>query len=171
MLLIIVLRTQFPGKLHPSASNIPNETYAYSFRGQVVDSEENEIDLKATFDPEIFFNIILPPIIFYAGYSLKKVSSFFFCYRVTFVEASALFLRFRIMWRYFFYLFIEIFLQKFGSHFDVCYCGYNHFGSVDRLIDVCGCEISAREFEFHIFGYSVFWCINIANGKLMANDS
>lgn len=30
------------------------------------------MDLKATFDPEIFFNIILPPIIFHAGYSLKR---------------------------------------------------------------------------------------------------
>ncbi|TDG45967.1 hypothetical protein AWZ03_007687 [Drosophila navojoa] len=48
------------------------KTYAYVFRGQVYDIEENEIDLKATFDPEVFFNIILPPIIFYAGYSLKK---------------------------------------------------------------------------------------------------
>ncbi|KMY88587.1 sodium/hydrogen exchanger 6 isoform X4 [Drosophila simulans] len=47
-------------------------TYAYVFRGQVHDVDENEIDLKATFDPEVFFNIILPPIIFYAGYSLKK---------------------------------------------------------------------------------------------------
>jgi len=29
--------------------------------------------LKATFDPEIFFNIILPPIIFNAGYQMKRV--------------------------------------------------------------------------------------------------
>lgn len=40
-----------------------------------MDVENNEIDLKATFDPEIFFNIILPPIIFHAGYSLKRVST------------------------------------------------------------------------------------------------
>lgn len=56
-------------------SNVPNETYAYTFRGQVVDRNQNEIDLKAIFDPEIFFDIILPPIIFYAGYSLKRVCS------------------------------------------------------------------------------------------------
>lgn len=64
---------QFPGKL-PISSSVPNETYAYTFRGQVVKLEENGIDLKAIFDPEIFFNIILPPIIFYAGYSLKRVN-------------------------------------------------------------------------------------------------
>ena len=29
--------------------------------------------LQATFDPEIFFNIILPPIIFNAGYQMKRV--------------------------------------------------------------------------------------------------
>ncbi|XP_037049835.1 sodium/hydrogen exchanger 6 isoform X3 [Bradysia coprophila] len=64
---------KFPGKLQPDHQNkIPNETYAYTFRGQVVQLEDNEMDLKATFDPEIFFNIILPPIIFYAGYSLKR---------------------------------------------------------------------------------------------------
>lgn len=64
----------FPGKL-PNDGTTPiraNKTYSYSFRGEVAKLEENEIDLKATFDPEIFFNIILPPIIFHAGYSLKR---------------------------------------------------------------------------------------------------
>jgi len=52
--------------------NSRNKTYQYTFRS-AVDAQDNEIDLKATFDPEIFFNIILPPIIFHAGYSLKRV--------------------------------------------------------------------------------------------------
>lgn len=64
-----VLLLRYPGNLnHSSATH--NQTYSYTFRGQV--GNVNEIDLKATFDPEIFFNIILPPIIFYAGYSLKR---------------------------------------------------------------------------------------------------
>uniref|UniRef100_A0A182T4Q6 Cation/H+ exchanger transmembrane domain-containing protein n=1 Tax=Anopheles maculatus TaxID=74869 RepID=A0A182T4Q6_9DIPT len=65
---------KFPGNL-PHGSDQPvkaNKTYTYSFRGEIGNVEENEIDLKATFDPEIFFNIILPPIIFHAGYSLKR---------------------------------------------------------------------------------------------------
>lgn len=55
---------------------MPDQKYAYTFRGQIVSMEENGIDLKAIFDPEIFFNIILPPIIFYAGYSLKRVNQY-----------------------------------------------------------------------------------------------
>lgn len=57
-----------------------NRTYVYVFRGQLADpvrgQSYRDISQKATFDPEIFFNIILPPIIFNAGYSLKK--RFFF---------------------------------------------------------------------------------------------
>lgn len=57
-----------------------NRTYVYVFRGQLADpvrgQSDRDISQKATFDPEIFFNIILPPIIFNAGYSLKK--RFFF---------------------------------------------------------------------------------------------
>ncbi len=57
-----------------------NRTYAYVFRGELInkndDTENKKISEKATFDPEIFFNIILPPIIFNAGYSLKR--RFFF---------------------------------------------------------------------------------------------
>jgi hypothetical protein len=66
---------KFPGTLNDSAATTQNHTYAYTFRGQLA-GNINEIDLKATFDPEIFFNIILPPIIFYAGYSLKRVNLF-----------------------------------------------------------------------------------------------
>ncbi|XP_040570146.1 sodium/hydrogen exchanger 7 [Lepeophtheirus salmonis] len=50
------------------------KTIAYSYKGEF--SHSSEIDQKTTFDPEIFFNILLPPIIFHAGYSMKK--QFFF---------------------------------------------------------------------------------------------
>ena len=54
-----------------------NRTLAYAFKGEVKDvTKVNEVDQKTTFDPEIFFNVLLPPIIFHAGYSMKK--RFFF---------------------------------------------------------------------------------------------
>ncbi|XP_065165302.1 sodium/hydrogen exchanger 6 isoform X2 [Atheta coriaria] len=51
---------------------VKNKSYEYLFRGEIHNARDNAIDMKATFDPEIFFNIILPPIIFHAGYSLKR---------------------------------------------------------------------------------------------------
>ena len=59
-----------------AANQVMNKTLAYGFKGEVRDASAQVLDQKATFDPEIFFNILLPPIIFHAGYSMKK--RFFF---------------------------------------------------------------------------------------------
>ncbi|RWS17010.1 sodium/hydrogen exchanger 7-like protein [Dinothrombium tinctorium] len=63
-----------------SQNRTSNHTYLYVFRGELVNYAQGAgsqyISQKATFDPEIFFNIILPPIILNAGYSLKR--RFFF---------------------------------------------------------------------------------------------
>ncbi|KAM6953546.1 sodium/hydrogen exchanger 6a [Aplochiton taeniatus] len=57
--------------------NVSNKFYEYTLKGeinadQVHDVQDNEMLRKVTFDPEVFFNILLPPIIFHAGYSLKR---------------------------------------------------------------------------------------------------
>ena len=52
-----------------------NKTLAYTLKGEIRDAN-NVIVQETTFDPELFFNILLPPIIFHAGYSMKK--QFFF---------------------------------------------------------------------------------------------
>ncbi|XP_048588654.1 sodium/hydrogen exchanger 9-like isoform X2 [Nematostella vectensis] len=51
--------------------------YSYKLSGPVLPTEGGgELEEKAVFDPEIFFFVLLPPIIFFAGYDMKK--RFFF---------------------------------------------------------------------------------------------
>ncbi|XP_051973392.1 sodium/hydrogen exchanger 6-like [Xyrauchen texanus] len=57
--------------------NVSGRFYEYSLKGEVRDSKGHDVPnaemlRKVTFDPEVFFNILLPPIIFHAGYSLKR---------------------------------------------------------------------------------------------------
>jgi len=66
----LYLRSQQEAKINEL--EYVNKTWVYDFGGEVKDAKESEIDEKTTFDPEIFFNILLPPIIFHAGYAMKK---------------------------------------------------------------------------------------------------
>lgn len=57
--------------------NISGKFFEYTLKGEINlreihNVEQNDMLRKVTFDPEVFFNILLPPIIFHAGYSLKK---------------------------------------------------------------------------------------------------
>nr|XP_020652450.1 sodium/hydrogen exchanger 7 isoform X1 [Pogona vitticeps] len=57
--------------------NISGKFFEYTLKGEIspgkiYNVEQNDMLRKVTFDPEVFFNILLPPIIFHAGYSLKK---------------------------------------------------------------------------------------------------
>ncbi|KAI0230723.1 Sodium/hydrogen exchanger 7 [Lamellibrachia satsuma] len=50
--------------------------YTRSTQVTIEDTGAPELEQKATFDPEVFFNVLLPPIIFNAGYSMRRKSFF-----------------------------------------------------------------------------------------------
>lgn len=54
-----------------------NHTYAYEFRGELSQSTKLGSQISyASVDPEVFFNLILPPIVLNAGLSLKRKQFF-----------------------------------------------------------------------------------------------
>ncbi|KAK2185466.1 hypothetical protein NP493_233g04013 [Ridgeia piscesae] len=70
-----------PNKLKLAASCSPNDStpvyHQYIYSTQVENADEQpQLNQKATFDPEVFFNVLLPPIIFNAGYSMRRKSFF-----------------------------------------------------------------------------------------------
>ena len=50
--------------------------FVYIYKEPLKKGVLDYVKQKATFDPEIFFNFLLPPIIFNAGYSMKRKSFF-----------------------------------------------------------------------------------------------
>ena len=58
--------------------NLSSKVLGYGLLGVDTGSNQhyNDVQEKATFDSEIFFYVILPPIIFHAGYSMRKKQFF-----------------------------------------------------------------------------------------------
>ncbi|CAF1274709.1 unnamed protein product [Didymodactylos carnosus] len=70
------MNTTFQSKTIPNTIYFEDQNtsaiYLYSFKGPYQKDTLPTNEERAIFDAEIFFNIILPPIIFHAGYSMKR---------------------------------------------------------------------------------------------------
>ena len=66
------------------SSDVVEKVLTYGFEGELGragggglgDEDGDDIQAKATFNPEIFFYVLLPPIIFHAGYSMRRKQFF-----------------------------------------------------------------------------------------------
>ncbi len=70
--------SKLPDYIYLDLEGYGNHTFVYGYKHP---KDKDGLRLhyfedKATFNPEIFFNILLPPIIFYAGYSMKRKKFF-----------------------------------------------------------------------------------------------
>ncbi|KAH9512783.1 Sodium/hydrogen exchanger 9 [Bulinus truncatus] len=55
-----------------NSSDAPTDRLIYAFKGAIAALEEPPLERAVTFSPELFFNVMLPVIIFNAGYSMKR---------------------------------------------------------------------------------------------------
>ncbi|CAF1293361.1 unnamed protein product, partial [Didymodactylos carnosus] len=80
MKLNLPMNTTFQSKTIPNSIYLEDQNssaiYLYTFKGPYQKETLPINEERAIFDAEIFFNIILPPIIFHAGYSMKRRNFF-----------------------------------------------------------------------------------------------
>ncbi|XP_055868371.1 sodium/hydrogen exchanger 9-like isoform X3 [Biomphalaria glabrata] len=55
-----------------NSSDTQSDRIIYAFKGAIAALEEPPLERAVTFSPELFFNVMLPVIIFNAGYSMKR---------------------------------------------------------------------------------------------------
>ena len=70
----MVKRTLYTAKVKKYRKNRVQSVLVYNDASYVVLLTPPGVSLQMVFDPEIFFYVLLPPIIFHAGYSMKRVS-------------------------------------------------------------------------------------------------
>ncbi len=59
--------------LFSDATTFLEKIFTYTFQSEFTgDEDHNEIQARATFNPELFFYVLLPPIIFFAGYGMHR---------------------------------------------------------------------------------------------------